>query len=135
MTTEQIEQSKIIAEFMNAKIDTGYKDQITYRFPLEAAPKEYASYVWSLDGMQYISSWDWQVPVYKKIREELRTIRGNTDDYHSRNMKLLEMEAGVVLCTLVFVSFGTALSNDDKEAGFNALVKAITWYNENKPKP
>jgi hypothetical protein len=72
MTNEEvIRGNKLIAEFMGASIDDGYGDKETYRFPLRGAPKEYASYVWSSDGLQYHSSWDWLLPVWQKCIKEI----------------------------------------------------------------
>ena len=106
-----IEGNKLIAEFMGAVIDIEYEDTETYRFPLKSAPKEYASYVWSSDGLQYYSSWDWLMPVVFKIRD----------------IENMENKASGVQ-----FAFTTDYKKMSLDSIWTSVINFIKWHNQNK---
>lgn len=115
---DTIEQNKLIAEFMGAKMrKNGYfYDGITFSTGWNTCRPE---------NMKYHDSWDWLMPVVEKIHGlgwlPTLTFGGRYRSYsravfhNPNNRELFDREAETMI-----------------EATYKAIVQFIQWYNENK---
>lgn len=100
-----IETNKLIAKFEGHQINFGFKrDGILF----------FGEHI-SIDKLKYHKSWDWLMPVVKKI-SEFKDIQ-----------KYKESEGW-----LAYYSLETGLFEVDIERVYKTVVEFINWYNENK---
>lgn len=111
MTTEQ--GNKLIAEFM------GLEKHLSNNWYL--IPKNsFDTHNWH--EPKFHSSWDWQIPAWKKIIPLIKNIlKGNLPADNKR--------------IYLYEQYEFAVMNDDKQAGFEILIQAIQWYNTQTPTP
>jgi hypothetical protein len=97
--TEIIEGNKLIAEFMGAKT-------------LPYLP-------FDLKECKYHSSWDWLMPVWKKLGNLMYEIRRqvSVEDYN---------RAGIITINVL-----KAFQKADIDSAFNWIIEGIKWYNQN----
>lgn len=118
MTPEQIENSKIIAEFMEFEYDR----------KLQLSGKETVAF--SIEHCQYHTSWDWLMPVVEKIcKYEFKDSSAEeqlTPNYsYLRTFGMIDEENGNLL-----VRFNRGVLHSEKTligATFNAVVDFIKW--------
>ena len=78
MKRTQFEGSKLLAEFMEAKLNpVTFIVDPEYIFSKSPSP-EYAALYWSVGVMEYHSSWDWLIPVYQKFYKIISDRGGHT---------------------------------------------------------
>lgn len=105
MQEEILEGNKLIAEFMGLKIHkNGMCDNPTNK-------------TLSL-GLQYHSSWDWLMPVWKKLGNLIYEIRRHVS---SEDYKRVEIITINVLKAFLKVEINSV---------FNWIVEGIKWYNQ-----
>lgn len=120
------ENNKLIAEFMTPKGYDGYG-----KAPNQVAPK----------FLKYHSSWDWLMPVVKKIGE-LECSREITIKFHDfPTYCFISGEKYFAVTHNVYPSFESYSEERENsgvwhrtliEAVYKAIVEFIKWYNENK---
>lgn len=101
MTQEQIENNKLIAEFMGFAVIQGD----IYNIPTDRG----VGYVPKF--MKYHKSWDWLIPVVEKMYNVLQVVEDPNDDWRfDLHEQLLDINL---------------------EGLHELLVRFIKWYNEN----
>ncbi len=113
-----IEGNKIIAKFMDG-VYCEYPDKIFpgefgYRFPAEIQNSSW----WNEKSLKYHSSWDWIMPVWKKIGGKMYEIR--------RTVSGEEYQRAAVLTQHVLKAFQKA----DIDSAFLWIVESVKWYNQ-----
>lgn len=117
---DTIEQNKLIAEFMGAKMrKNGYfYDGITFSTGWNTCRPE---------NMKYHDSWDWLMPVVDKI-EALRD--------EENHQPLVDVHIVQDSATIEGLSsdgvFFTGAGKTKIASTFDVIVQFIQWYNENK---
>lgn len=113
-----IEGNKLIAKFMgiNTKV---YSDTPTI------TRWQFGNSMLHQDDLEYHSSWDWQIPAWTKLLSLTReryyneTKRGASTSW-SEQRDIWEN------------NYHSAIDSASPKNGFDILVLAIQWYNENK---
>lgn len=123
MTQEEIiESNRLIAEFMGAEIKDIGDGQDGYHFP-NPVPTEFNVSGWrnktATKYLYYHTSWDWLMPVYRKIKNYLNEI-----DRPSNNH--------VCFGDSLEVDIHCAVTSIEIEKSFRAIVEFIKWYNQTK---
>jgi hypothetical protein len=119
MTEKEIlEGNKIIAEFMGEKVVGSNKEWVDIEFqgkPLTA---------------HYQESWDWLLPVYKKLGTDLKKLSSDIKSYKGcswvskqATLKHIDDCDAVIRCEI----WGVRIMDT-----FNGIVETIKWYNKNK---
>lgn len=101
---EVMDRNRIIAEFMGATYN-GSGVQFTHP-PIDLHGNRKTIY--HLDDVIYDISWDWLMPVWRKIKADL-----SDND-------------------VLYMSTLTAIADVDIEKAFTLLSEAVQWYNQNK---
>jgi hypothetical protein len=114
-----IEGNKLIAEFMFYK--TYYSlhggKEVKY-YNIRHIPLNEDGEDWHNEHyLEFHSSWDWQLPVYKKMRTILQ-------EFHKNNKHTVRKG------DLIEVEYTLALMNIDIDECFKHLVQLIEWYNK-----
>ena len=115
---EILEGNKIIAEFMDKKFVGSNGEHIDIEFqgrPLTA---------------HYHTSWDWLLPVYKKLVTQLKKLSSDIKSYKgcswvSKQATLKHIDD--CDCAIRCEIWGVRIID-----AFNGIVETIKWYNENK---
>lgn len=106
--------SALIANFMypNAK-----KEYESGEIEIEDGIYKKATLIFgNFDLMKYNSSWDWLMPVYRKIRDIIND-RSKYDKHTRTNYDLLELDVQMAICEV------------NIEKAFNSTVKFIECWN------
>lgn len=120
---EIIEDNKLIAEFMEYKFD-GIEFIIpehTIIIPFDCQPKKstslhcFTTTIYKPKDLKFHSSWDWLIPVIKKIREIIN-VKLNIDSFEEIKEQKLTLNP----------------YDYDIEQVYKAVVEFIKWYNQNK---
>jgi hypothetical protein len=125
------ENNKLIAEFMGHKIDWGFnKDSILY-MPQGEGNATNNSVVIGLDKLEYHTSWEWLMPVFKRIHElPLEEIEG------SYKIHAFSVKIDGIYCSVSHGRTGEIIVEDDSGDMFDNLycviVEFIKWYNNRK---
>lgn len=107
MTSQEIERgNKIVAEFMQIPVCDRCDDCGNYKFG--------SGMYYSPAKMEYHSSWDWLMPVAKKILQ-LTPIQGKAMQH------ILQMEVVV-----------SALMLADIDKLYSAVLRFLEWYNSQR---
>lgn len=109
--------NKLIAEFMGySKIKSTNSDRTVWTH------LEYGTLTEKgLSLLKYHTSWDWLIPVVKKIFTlSFSEVKGLEEEWSNKNKGLFDPD----LCGL----------HSDISTVYNCTVEFIKWYNENKPK-
>lgn len=129
MTPQQIEDSKIIAEFMGYEFHNDYP--IIYPegyYMLD----ELLAIKYLVQKFKYHTSWDWLMPVIEKIilieiKEEVEN--QEIDRYYPRTFGMKDKEGNFMF------RFNRGFLHSEKkliDAAFKAVVEFIKWYNTTK---
>ena len=119
MTEKQILNSnKIIAEFMGEKVVSSNGEYIDIEFRDTSVTAKYHI------------SWDWLLPVYKKLGTELEKMNSDIKSYKGcswvskqATLKHIDDCDAVIRCHIWGVRIMDA---------FNGIAETIKWYNKNK---
>lgn len=123
---ENIEQNNaLIAQFMGCERnkDGTYDVESFYYSPAYTSSSIYDTCEYKPENMQYPCSWDWLMPVVEEI-EKLGYWVESRLTYVSIGKQCDE-------ATIFNISF-SSLTTTKIEAIYNAVVKFINWYNQNK---
>jgi len=96
--------NELIAEFMEMEKENGLWNFTTLM-------DDYTT-----DVLYFDSSWDWLMPVYLKVCEDISPIMDGTNGAHDSSIG----------------DMGIAILDGDKEEAIKYGAVAIKWYNENK---
>ena len=113
MTTQ--ENNKLIAEFMDYKFHERSMSQTSRA----------VKYIPHISELKYHSSWDWLMPVIKKIHKELYIIEITFN--LSGVMVMIKQN---INGQLIVHGFDDTLN--PLKAYYKAIVEFINWYNKNK---
>lgn len=125
--------NELIAEFMGMHKADSDKLLLTPEFVMIDKDKNY----WSLNKLEYATSWDWLMPVVEKISkfvyDEYKTNNGYKDviekDYaYPRTFAMLNSEKFMVRFNRMTLHESESLI----DATYQAIVEFVKWYNENK---
>lgn len=140
LTKEQIiENNKIIAQFMGAvpHIETERDGSEIEIWSYDTFPTQHSCMNWDARHMQYISDWNWIMPVVEKIEEEMGgfiNIRGGRIsiawiDFSDEEDNPLTIEGAYDKT----VKFEKQTGEDTKLLKlYSLIVEFIVWYNKNK---
>lgn len=118
--------SAIIADFMGVKEKEltfesygkpnpfWYSGYLGYRTPAFSVPGKSLDHL--LNGNKFLHSWDWLLPVYRKIRDIIND-RAKLDNHTRTKGDLLELDAQMAICEV------------DIQKAFDSIVAFIKWYN------
>jgi hypothetical protein len=133
--TEQeiIEGNKLIAEFMDYEHDDNDEDSVTYCCDHLVNISEVAHWESSIDDwtswlradeMKFHSSWDWLMPVFKKIWESIDQFQYDDEPYLYITEEIFHPD--YLLSDFI---------NNNIEGVWNRCVEFIKWYNKSKEVP
>lgn len=109
------DSNKLIAEFMNLNIVT-LDDIRSNKNPMISSADGY-----TVDSLQYHTSWDWLMPVVRKCLDVYQGIwKADFDRYSSKNLASYES------------SIRTATGSANRETTYRVVTEFINWYNKNK---
>lgn len=104
-----VKNNQLIAKFMGAKmIVKNYHDISILKFPDKKT--------YDIQALKYHCSWDWLLPVYRKIRDIIND-RAKLDKHTRTKGDLLELDALMAICEV------------DIQKAFDSIVAFIKWYN------
>jgi len=118
--------SDIIADFMGVKEKEStfesygkpkpfwYSVYLAYRTPAFSTPGKSLEHL--LNENKFLHSWDWLLPVYRKIRDIIND-RAKLDKHTRTKGDLLELDAQMAICAV------------DIQKAFESIVAFIKWYN------
>jgi len=118
--------SALIADFMGVKekeltiesygkpTSVWYSGYLGYRTPAFSIPGKSLDHL--LNKNKFLHSWDWLLPVYRKIRDIING-RANLDKHTRTKGDLLELDAQMAICGV------------DIQKAFDSIVAFIKWYN------
>ena len=118
--------SAIIADFMGVKekeltfesygkpTPFWYSGYLGYRTPAYSVPGKSLDHL--LNENKFLHSWDWLLPVYRKIRDIIND-RAKLDKHTRTKGDLLELDAQMAICEV------------DIQKAFDSIVAFIKWYN------
>lgn len=131
------ESNKLIAEFMGGMFDhNNNKIGLGGNVRRDENGMVWAANHYWPNELQYHSSWGWLMPVVEKI-EKLRLFTDKVETfaviiypYHTR----IEQHSQHALAFADEMDFNTIEEDAENkiEATYKAIVKFITWYNQNK---
>ena len=124
MNKEQ-EDNKLIAEF----IGTCKQDSVTgdWYFNENNPPTKHASYVWS--SLLYHESWDWQIPVWRKINLAIKDI---IDKIKNKQTGLGVAGTEISYLRNMCKDYRNAVFQNNPGKGKKIIADGIKWYNQNK---
>jgi hypothetical protein len=118
--------SAIIADFMGVKEKEStfesygkpklfwYSGYLGYRTPAFSVHGKSLEHL--LNENKFLHSWDWLLPVYRKIRDIIND-RAKLDKHTRTKGDLLELDAQMAICAV------------DIQKAFDSIVAFIKWYN------
>ena len=118
--------SAIIADFMGVKekeltfesygkpTPFWYSGYLGYRTPAYSVPGK--SFDHLLNENKFLHSWDWLLPVYRKIRDIIND-RAKLDNHTRTKGDLFELDAQMAICEV------------NIQKAFDSIVAFIKWYN------
>ena len=119
--------SALIAHFMGVKEKEStfesygkpaifwYSDYIGYRTPAFSIPGKSIEHL--LNENKFLHSWDWLLPVYRKIRDIINN-RAKLDKHTRTKGDLLELDVRMSIYVV------------DIQKAFDSIVEFIKWYND-----
>ncbi len=107
------EQNVIIADFMDVKTEMFKSNKLNYMYTLVGGIEE----GFEAHELSYDVSWNLLMPVWRKLRSNLRDVIDNGD-----------AETVSFLYDEILSAIGTA----DIDYAYPKIVKGIKWVNENK---
>lgn len=118
--------SALIADFMGVKEKEStfesygkqepfwYSGYLGYRTPAFSVPNKSLEHL--LNENKFLHSWDWLMPVYRKIRDIIND-RSKLDKHTRTKGDLLELDAQMAICAV------------DIQKAFDSIVNFIKWWN------
>lgn len=76
-----------------------------------------------LSQIKYHASWDWLMPVWDKLRDELKPFSYKVDGYNRTNNQGVNMKYAIA----------DAIAYHGIEKSHRLIYEAIVWLNTNKP--
>lgn len=113
---EILEGNKLCAEFMEAILNENYIDELTYLYTQNNVPTKFSSYNWSINHMQYHSSYDWFMSIWIKFRN----LNWYGEEYCSAYSHRHRYFTFIISNKLI---------NSSLEDSFKEMIEAIKWYN------
>lgn len=126
LTIPQVSGSALIADFMGIKEIKSSYDSYGHKAPFwYAAYLGYRTPAFSVQGKsiehllsenKFLHSWDWLLPVYRKIRDIIND-RAKLDKHTRTQGDLFELDAQMAICEV------------NIQKAFDSIVEFIKWWN------